>query len=72
MKVPSLLVRGSGKAADLIADAVILKNSEADPGNVEQKQMWSVLQKFDIEKYKPKHHDQKEYDYAKVISGMRH
>ena len=30
----------------------------------------SVLQKFDIEKYKPKHHDQKEYDYAKVINGM--
>ena len=42
-KVPSLLVRGSGKAADLIADAVILKNSEADPGNVEQKQMWRSL-----------------------------
>ena len=29
----------------------------------------SVLQKFEIEKYKPKH-GQTEYDYAKVISDM--
>ena len=38
--VPSLLVRGSGKAADLISDAVKLKDPEAEPGYVEQKMMW--------------------------------
>ena len=43
-EIPCLVVRGSGRAADLIADTVILKQLDHSDGlNVEQTELWGVL-----------------------------
>lgn len=43
-EIPCLVVRGSGRAADLLADTVILKKLDHPDGlNVEQTELWDVL-----------------------------
>ena len=67
---PSLLVRGSGKAADIISDATTLREIEEEPHNVEQMStaMWQLLEKIGRSKPKP---EQTQYNYETLISKLQ-
>jgi len=71
--VASLLVRGSGKAADLISDAVILQKINEEPRSMEQQSMWRLLVALDITTQNTKEADIKKdskYDYAQIIDRL--
>ena len=46
--IPALLVRGSGKASDLLSDAVLLKRIAHVAENFEQQQLWALLSALNV------------------------